>query len=361
MFPFNELINAHLEITSNCQASCPMCSRNRQGGLENPLLKVVGWSLSEFKTVMSPTVLNQLQKFFFCGNFGDPIINNDLIEMCQYAVSVNPNLNIRIHTNGSARTVKWWQDLATTLPKVHSVVFALDGLEDSHHLYRIGTDFNVILRNAKSFIDAGGNAEWCFIRFKHNEHQVEEAKLLAKKLGFSTFSVKNSSRFLLEPKVDVLDSKGNVTHIIEPASDMPLKFIDKDDIKQYKKIVSESVIDCQSYNQREVYIDAYKNVFPCCWLASAPYTYIDQGNEATEIKTEMLCQYHDLVKSLGGIHNINAVNKSLEDIVNSVEYQTVWNEYWTTKKLITCVRACGKADISKFSKSRDQQFSSINL
>ena len=39
MFSFSDLENIHLEITNRCQASCPMCSRNYHGGLENPLIK----------------------------------------------------------------------------------------------------------------------------------------------------------------------------------------------------------------------------------------------------------------------------------------------------------------------------------
>lgn len=354
MFKFNELKEVHLEITNNCQASCPMCARNRNGGLENPLLKLTDWTLEEFKVIMSKEVLNQLIGFYFCGNFGDPILNKDLIEMCRYATSVNPDLNIRIHTNGGARSVEWWQELVGALPKQHNVVFALDGLEDTHHLYRIGTSFKNVLKNAQAFIQAGGTAEWCFIKFKHNEHQVDEAKRMAEKLGFNRFVMKNSSRFLLEPKVNVLNKTGELTHIIEPPTTSPFKFIDKKAIQSYKEIVKESVIDCQSYNQKQVYIDAYRNVFPCCWLASLPYTFIDK-DDAFEVRYEMLNQYYDLVESLGGLHSLNATNRTLAEIIDSYEYQTVWNTYWNEKKLITCARMCGRAANNDFAKSRDQQ------
>jgi MoaA/NifB/PqqE/SkfB family radical SAM enzyme len=353
VFKFDQLQQAHLEITNNCQASCPMCARNRNGGLENPLIRLNDWTLEEYKTIMSPEVLNQLDGFFFCGNFGDPILNKDLIDMCRYSTEVNPSLNIRVHTNGSARPVSWWKELAGALPKTHNVVFALDGLDDTHSIYRIGTNFNTILKNAKAFIEAGGTAEWCFIRFKHNQDQVEQARQLSKELGFATFVMKNSSRFMLEPKVDVLDKSGNVTHIIEPATDTPLKFIDKQVINSYKKIMAESVIDCQALNQKEIYIDAFKNVFPCCWIASSPYTYIDE-NDAASVRYEMLSQYHDIVESFGGIDKLNAVTNTVKDIVDSDSYQQLWFNYWNERSLITCARMCGRAPTSNFAKSRDQ-------
>lgn len=353
MFRFKELLDVHLEITNNCQASCPMCSRNRNGGIENPLIKLNDWSLEDFKTIMTSEVLNQVNGFFFCGNFGDPILNKQLVDMCRYSTEINPDLNVRIHTNGSARTTTWWSSLAKALPKNHTVVFALDGLSDTHSIYRIGTSFENIIENAKAFIAAGGIAEWCYIRFKHNQDQVDEARRMSNDLGFVKFTVKNSSRFILEPKVDVVDKTGNVTHAIEPASDIPLKFIDKNTINAYKQIVAESVIDCQSLNRKEVYIDAFKNVFPCCWIASTPYNYIDQ-NDAYEVRYEMLSQYHDIVKSFGGIDKLNAVKHSIKQIVESDGYQNLWYEYWDNRSLITCARTCGRAPSADFYQPRDQ-------
>ena len=360
MFPYKELKQVHLEITNNCQASCPMCARNIQGGLENPLIKLNDWSLDDYMKVMNVELLSQLDGIYFCGNFGDPLLNNDLLDMCAYSTIINPNLNLRIHTNGSLRNSKWWTKLASVLPEQHNVVFALDGLADTHDLYRVGTDYNQILRNASAFINAGGKAEWCFIKFKHNEHEVEQAKEIAKQLGFQKFTVKNSSRFLLEPKIDVLDKNGKVTHIIEPSSDIPIKFIDRKIIESYKDIMKDTVIDCQAYNQREIYIDAYKNVFPCCWLASIPYTVVENGGPIEPVRLEILKQYHNLVNTLGGIDKLNAINNTVESIVNSEAYQTAWTEYWTTNKLITCARTCGVSNV-EFAKPRNQVQEITNL
>jgi MoaA/NifB/PqqE/SkfB family radical SAM enzyme len=354
MYKFNELKELHLEISNNCQASCPMCSRNVHGGQENPLLKIQNWTLEEFKTIVSKQVLDQLSGLYFCGNFGDPILNNSLIEMCQYVTDTSPKQNLRIHTNGSARSSKWWKDLAGALPPMHNVVFALDGLEDTQAIYRIGTDYHQILKNATEFINAGGTAEWCFITFKHNEHQVDEARRVAEELGFKKFTVKNSSRFILEPKYDVKDAQGNVLYFIEPPTSNKMTFIDKNAIDSYKKIVENSTIECYSEIKKEIYIDAYKNVFPCCWLAMIPYVHIESNDYASKIRFEIRKEYNSLVNSLGGIDKLNAINYTIKDIIDSHEYQTVWNEYWNDKKLITCARTCGKMQGNNFSKPSDQ-------
>lgn len=324
-----------------------MCNRNIDGGLDNPLIKIHNWSFDEFKTIMSPEVLGQIESYYFCGNFGDPILNNDLIKMCAWSKITAPTVRVAVHTNGGARNTDWWRTLAQALPDDHRVVFALDGLEDTHHLYRVGTKYETVIENAKAFIDAGGKAEWVFIKFKHNEHQVEEAQRRSIELGFKSFVLKNSSRFILEPRVKVVDRTGELMHYIEPATETPLKFIDKKIIDAYKQIVDNSVIECKVQREKEVYIDAYGDLFPCCWLASVPYTYLDP-DDALEVRSEMLKQHHEMVASLG---DINTKTRSIKSIVNSDEYQTVWNAYWTTNKLITCARTCGDGN---FAKPKDQ-------
>jgi MoaA/NifB/PqqE/SkfB family radical SAM enzyme len=352
MFAFEELKTIHLEITNMCQASCPMCARNYHGGLDNPLVVNTNWTLSEFKNIFTQDVLSIIEGVYFCGNFGDPILNTDLVGMCQYLRDHNPALRVHIHTNGGARNIKWWKDLASALPIEHTVVFALDGLEDTHHLYRIGTTYEQVIRNAKAFIDAGGVAEWCFIKFKHNEHQAEAARARAVELGFKHFTLKNSSRFLGEPKYKVLDKQGNITHYIEPPSDNKMHFISKEMIASYKETIMPLEIKCKVLESKEIYIDAQKNVLPCCWVASIPYTQYDDTNINLELRQEIKRQYEDLIVDLGGIEKLSAVNVGVKSVLNSQAWQTAWSKHWNEKKMIMCARICGESKI--ISKPGDQ-------
>lgn len=351
MFKFEEIKQVHLEITNNCQASCPMCNRNIDGGLPNPLIKINDWSLDDFKKIMNADLLEQINSYYYCGTFGDPILNNDLIDMCRYTTEVAPHVHVAIHTNGGARNENWWKDLANAMPNNHRVVFALDGLSDTHHLYRVGTKFETIIDHARAFIDAGGTAEWVFIKFKHNQHQVEQAEKMSRELGFKYFTLKNSSRFIIEPQQVVVDKNGMQTHAIEPSTDSPMIFIDKNAIIKYKEIVDSSVITCKAQQDREVYIDAYKDFYPCCWMANTPYTYI-KNNEAAEVRYEIKRQHEEMVSRLG---EINLLKRSLKDIIDSSAFQTMWNDYWVKDKLIVCARSCGKSSLNNFSKCTDQE------
>ena len=356
MFKFNELKTVHLEISTRCQAACPMCPRNYKGGLENPNLKLADWTYDEFVKIFDKETLAQLKGVSFCGNFGDPTMNNDLIPMCQYLKDHAPHIDLRIHTNGGARSSVWWNDLYAAMPNKHVVVFAIDGLEDTHHLYRVGTLYERVVRNAKLFIDAGGIAEWVFIKFKHNEHQVVEAESRSKQLGFQRFTVKNTSRFVGEDKFAVYDKEGNTQYYLEPPSDNKVIFITPGQIRNYKTVLANSEIECYVQNNKEIYIDAQKKVFPCCFLASTPYNYrletlpYDESNTLSilrHIKYQQLEQYDDLVNSLGGIENLSAINRSIKEIIDDDKWQDAWNVYWNEKKLITCARICGVNDLSK--------------
>ena len=355
MFNFDQLENIHLEITNRCQASCPMCSRNYHGGLENPLIKNQDWTINDFKHILNSEVLNQINGFYFCGNFGDPIINNDLAEMCSYATDVNPSLEIRIHTNGGARSKDWWKKLAKVLPNKHCVIFAIDGLADTHSLYRIGTDFNKVLENAKAFINAGGTAEWAFIKFKHNEHQQLACEAVATEHGFARFTCKDSARFVATNKFEVLDKKGQLEYYLEPPTGSNITLITQDVIDNYKDIVDASEIDCIVLKQKEIYITAQRNIMPCCFLASTPYNYIHPNDLAKDIRQKIKSQHSSLITDLG---NTNALDHSIKDIIDSNSWQTVWHKYWNTHKLITCARTCG---VNKLSKPKDQFIQRENL
>lgn len=331
MFRFDQLKKVQIEITNRCQASCPMCPRNIQGGKVNPLLEMTDWTYFDFVEVFTPKVMNQIELLTFCGNFGEPIINDYLIDMCGYIYTNAPHIDIRIHTNGSARNTAWWQRLAQVLPRKHEVIFALDGLEDTHHIYRIGTSYDKVIENARAFIAAGGTANWHFIRFKHNEHQVDEAYRRAVELGFKRFEVKNSRRFHDE-KFEVLDKSGNFLYHIEQPSESTVKFIDLKAMEDHMAS-DDTDIYCYVQNDRDIYIDAHFNVSPCCFINSFWYTPYPKDSLADKVSKDAL----SLIDELG---NINAKTKGLDAIIDSQVWQTIWQEKWQQGSCLTCKALC---------------------
>ena len=197
-----------LDYTTKCNALCLRCARNIDGKYLNKNLPLTEMPWNLFKQFLSP-IIDYLDLVDICGNYGDPPLHPDLIRGCDWIISrqdentrlKNDRLRrcvINIATNGGINETGWWKELAQTLNKKYDtsyaidqypgkVVFGFDGLEDTNHLYRRQVKWEKCMENSKAFIEAGGNAEWQFIIFDYNEHQVEEAKNIAFDMGFKNF------------------------------------------------------------------------------------------------------------------------------------------------------------------------------
>jgi len=195
-FELKNVDEFQLEVTGYCNAACPQCPRNLNGDQENPHLQKEHLSREIIDRTFTSDVCQHLRQIFFCGNYGDPIMHPKLLDIMGDFMEKNSDINIYMHTNGGARTPKWWAELAKVIGPNGRVGFNIDGLKDTNHIYRCNTDFKKIMANVRAFIKAGGRAEWNFIVFKHNEHQVLEAEQLAKKMGFETFNKRATGRFL---------------------------------------------------------------------------------------------------------------------------------------------------------------------
>jgi len=346
MFSFNDLSQIQVEITNRCQASCPMCLRNVHGGIENPLLVLNDWTITQFKTIFNTEVLAQVKNVNFCGDFGDPILNNDLVAMCQY-LKDHSTVSVYVHTNGSARTTAWWKSLARALPADHRIEFALDGLSDTHYLYRQGTDFNNIIRNASAFMEAGGNAHWMFIKFKHNQHEVELARNMSTSLGFSSFTVKNSKRF--GKQFPVVDRQGTVTHYIEQPTNSDIKPVEFVDLKDYKNWKND--VDCFTLTDKELYIDAHGHLFPCCLIASFVYANYDtalynkynllDSASVVGLAKEVQDEVHGLIREFGGLDALDANLHGIKHIMNQPVWQELIHKKWEEHKSSPCTILCG--------------------
>jgi MoaA/NifB/PqqE/SkfB family radical SAM enzyme len=320
MYKLNQIKEIHLELTTKCQARCPMCPRRINGGMLNPLFTLSEINLEIFKKWFDEDLLRQLDSIFLCGNLGDPIIAQDCLEIIQYIRTINKTLQISIHTNGSARTVDWWKQLAKTNTRV---AFGIDGLSDTHHLYRINTDWNKIIENAQAFIDEGGHAEWQMLAFSHNEHQIEQCRDLSQQMKFKKFNLKHTSRFT-DDKFHVLDDHGTTTHVLTPTT-QSIKMI---------PIVANSTndqnitIQCKAKKAHQIYVSANGIVSPCCWL---DFSWVLHKND----------RRIDYMDNIGMFPNLN--DQSLGTIFNS-NYFSMIEETWSNNPLKECSRQCGKFD-----------------
>jgi MoaA/NifB/PqqE/SkfB family radical SAM enzyme len=332
IYSFDTIRNIEIEISTHCNAACPQCPRNNYGGKTIENLPLINWDLADLKRALDIDFVQQLELVYFCGTYGDPLMNPNLVEMCAWLTETNPTLKIGIHTNGGVGRKETFKQLANL---VSFVAFGIDGLEDTNHVYRRNTDWNTIIENAKLYIDAGGKAVWDFIVFQHNQHQVDQAKDLSASLGFSEFNIKKTGRFFnknhqLVDKIDVLDNDGNKQYELLPPTNQYLNSsysaIQKTDILDY---IATTKINCYWMNNHKLYIGADGNVFPCGFLHDRLYGLEAESN-------------NDHVKILNMMSNTdtNVFKKNLKDIVDGEWFNRI-RQSWDGDRLERCAMMCG--------------------
>lgn len=297
MIEFESIKEVHLELSTNCNASCPLCPRNFHGMPYNAGYEVTELFLSDIKKIFEQPFVQQLQHLLINGNLGDFMLARDSIEIIEYFKSINPLLNIEISTNGSARNSDFWKQLA---PLASKVSFCLDGLSDTHSIYRRDTQFERILSNAESFISAGGVAEWKMVLFDHNKHQVEEARKLSKELGFKYFQLIDHGR----NSGPVFDKNGNKIYHIGNSfytGNNAKTFMKLMDVSKWGKPVGNK-ISCMTKNLKTIYVAANGEVYPCCYLGFSPRTF----KSYTGVEQ---------IKDLLGDFNNNAKEKPLKECI----------------------------------------------
>ena len=99
MYKYENIKTIHLENTQNCQASCPMCDRNQNGGALNPHIDLSELTLDDCKRIFEPEFIAQLNTIYMCGNLGDPIVARDTLEIFKYFREHNDKMWLSMNTN----------------------------------------------------------------------------------------------------------------------------------------------------------------------------------------------------------------------------------------------------------------------
>ena len=318
-----------IEPSTHCNAKCPLCPRNLFGNNKVDLgYTKRHMTLDEIKTIFPDrNFLDQLEVIILSGNLGDPLMNPHILDIVDYLA-----VDTFLITNGSLRNDAFWRD--PRLIKYCDVGFGIDGLEDTHSRYRRGTDYNKIMHNARTFIEAGGRATWKMIPFDHNEHQIEECRQLAKDMGFGKFELTDDGR----KHGPVFDDEGNLEDILGTEVDRTnFKFYSN--LVKYGKVLLEDLddvpqpyIDCKAIKGSSIYINALGKVYPCCWMGFEPGSY-GRG------------RWHEPVnKQITAIERHNdALQYPLEECIEWFsEVQKSWlKETFAEGRLVACNAACG--------------------
>ena len=178
----------YLKVESSpvCQMSCPGCS-HRDPEYKKLFHPAMNLTLEQFRAIVDPVADTLLGVTLSLG--GEPLLNRNLPAIVRYAHSRNiatsfpTNLSMLMTENNAAELVSSGLD---------ALYVSLDGASrETYDRYRIGGDFELVLRNVRLLANAKMAASsgrprliWKMVVFDYNRHEIETARRTYKQLGF---------------------------------------------------------------------------------------------------------------------------------------------------------------------------------
>jgi len=357
MFDLDHIREFQIEVTSYCNAACPQCPRNLNGHGINPYMPLTHLPAAAIDQAFDAAICQQVKQIFFCGSYGDPIMHPDFKNILQDFRTKNPQLWLYIHTNGGAHDAAYWQEVAEILAGYGQIDFGIDGLEDTLHLYRRNVQYKRVIDNAKAFIDAGGRAQWNFIVFKHNQHQVDQVREQAHKLGFANVLIRNTGRFFNHATVEEMPvwpvhGRNGIEYYLEPptkseyrnASMMNLQNL-RTEYQNLQSYFDTTPIHCDALQGHKVAVNAEGLVLPCNFLNHNLYdarfhdNSLPGANELSKINGQN--QVQKFIEKYGK-DNLNIQHRSLQQIFDNAFWQDLVESFTGPNRLFECAMTCGK-------------------
>jgi MoaA/NifB/PqqE/SkfB family radical SAM enzyme len=369
-FDYSTIDEYQIELTSYCNAACPQCPRNDLGTGINPYMPLTHLSRSVIDSAFTTELCQRLRQIFFCGSYGDPIMHPDFRSILRDFRRKNPTLWLYFHTNGGVHETDYWQEIAEILGGHGQIDFGIDGLDDTLHLYRRNVKFDKVISNAQAFINAGGRAQWNYIVFQHNQHQVEKAKVLSREMKFFNFLPRRTGRFFHHGREEELSNwpvydrrQEKPVYFLEPPSDpewrnastsrLPLL---KNQYKDLAEYFDTTLIQCDALVGKKVAINAEGLVLPCNFFNHNLYDarfYQDLLPGSNRLHSVNGNNQVRMFLEKYGLENINLHQKSLEQIFECKMWEDLvhsWNHNREQGRLFECAMTCGE----KFTKVWDQ-------
>ena len=239
----------HIELTNRCTLECPACPRTIWKDILKKPVPKQDLDIDSFDKFLDCPAGDHIKTFVLCGDYGDSIYYPQLIEF----IKRFRDRTFEIMTNGSFQKPEFWHELNSVLTKDDLITFAIDGLEDTNHLYRRNSDWASTMQGLDITVAGPAQVYWQTIVFSFNQDKLDDIKTFAENKG-AKFFILNTHRYgddALKPtNIDFIE-----TH-----------FEYKDEYRSNEKIELaprcevERVITCEGH------------ILPCDWIRN-PKTF----------------------------------------------------------------------------------------
>ena len=178
-----------IEPTNQCNLHCPLCTTG-SGEMERPAGKM---SLETYQKIIKH--LGKDIFFMLIYHQGEPYINKKFFEFVE--IAKQNNIYVTTSTNGHYFTDL---NIKKTLDSgLDSMIISLDGItQESYEKYRVGGELDRVLDGTARLMTEkkrrklrSPNVALQFLVMKHNEHEIQEVKKIADKLGVDQLLIKN--------------------------------------------------------------------------------------------------------------------------------------------------------------------------
>ena len=179
-----------IEPTTACNLGCPECPSG---------LKQFSRPTGNLKQGTNKKIIDELAPYLSYINFyfqGEPFINPSFLEMVDYAASKN------IYTATSTNAHFLTNDMAkkTVESGLDRLIISIDGTtQETYEQYRIHGNLDKVLEGTKNVVSwkkqlksSTPHLIFQFLVVKPNEHQIEDAKKLAREIGVDEIKFKTA-------------------------------------------------------------------------------------------------------------------------------------------------------------------------
>jgi len=181
----------HIETTTRCTLACPACPRTTWRDILKKPVPKNDLDVDLLARFLDCPGGKQITKFLLCGDYGDSIYYPDLFRLIE---KFRDQVSFYLVTNGSRQTERFWNRLSGMLTENDTVVFSIDGLEDTNHLYRINSDWASIMKGLDIVIKSPAKVHWKTIVFNFNYNKLKDIKNFAESKG-TTFHAEKTHRY----------------------------------------------------------------------------------------------------------------------------------------------------------------------
>lgn len=191
---------AFIEPNLYCNLQCPACPT----GLRLGLRPTVAIEEELFRATIDQIGDYIFQLYMY--NWGEPLLHKRTPEMIAYAKK--KDINILLSTNLSIKLTDDYID-RLVLSGLDRMIVSLDGVtQETYAKYRVRGDLQLVRENALRIQRAKQRlgtttpkVVWQFLVFRHNEHEIEQARAVHKEWGADEFIV-GGAEMPMEPYND---------------------------------------------------------------------------------------------------------------------------------------------------------------